>query len=73
MNHHFSEYPYVNFSEYNYDWLIKKVKEVLQNFDVLNTDFNTLRTYVEDYFENLDLTAEVDAKIDEMIAIIFFR
>ncbi|MEE3334470.1 MAG: hypothetical protein VZR54_09435 [Ruminococcus sp.] len=68
MSHHFSEYPYVNFSEYNYDWLIKKVKEVLQNFDVLNTDFNTLRSYVEDYFANLDLTAEVDAKIDEMIA-----
>lgn len=68
MSHHFSEYPYVNFSEYNYDWMIKKVKEVLQNFDVLHTDFNTLRSYVEDYFANLDLTAEVDAKIDEMIA-----
>lgn len=64
----FSEYPYIDYSDLNLDWIIKRMKEVLSAVDVVNTDIETLRAYVEDYFQNLDITDEVDAKIAEMMA-----
>lgn len=64
----FSEYPYVNFSEFNYDWIIKKTRELLDHYDQLDTDFAQLHDYVYNYFANLDVDDEINAKIDSMVA-----
>lgn len=64
----FSEYPYVNFSEFNYDWIIKKIRLLLDGYDQLDTDFASLHDYVMNYFENLDVDDEISAKIDSMVA-----
>lgn len=74
----FNEYPYVNYNEYNLDWVIKKVKELALAWIELNKDndkfkndllaaMDDLREYVDDYFENLDITEEVTEAIDEEI------
>lgn len=64
----FSEYPYVNYSEFNYDWIIKKTRELLDHYDQLDTDFAQLHDYVYNYFADLDVDDEINAKIDSMVA-----
>lgn len=68
MANNFSQYPYIDYADMNLDWLIKRMKEVLSHVDVLETDLNELHAYVEDYFNNLDITDAIDAKIEQMMA-----
>lgn len=69
--------PYVNFHELNEDWIIDKVAEYVEktdkmeiNFDDLKTyvysKINELETYMNDYFDNLDIQTEINNKLDEM-------
>lgn len=71
----FNEFPYTNIHEMNLDWIIAKVKELAADWLEVHTEFesmqelvNGLEEYVHDYFENLDLTAEVRAIIDEYLS-----
>lgn len=60
----------------NYGLLCKVVKylndvinsqnEVQTNMEILNNAFIELKTYVDNYFENLDIQEEVNNKLDEM-------
>lgn len=60
------EYPYVDPHRYNADWILKEVKRLVTEFARLDIDFVELKTYVMDYFKNLDLTQEVSDKIEQM-------
>lgn len=69
------EYPYVDPEKYNDDWLLNKMKELIEawkkldkKFDDLMAAFNDLKQYVTNYFDNLDLQEEVDKKLEEMLA-----
>ena len=73
MNWFEHEYPYTNFHELNLDWVIKRVKECIEGYislnkhvDELNTDFNKLNEYVLNYFKNLDVSEEINNKIEEL-------
>ena len=60
----------------NYELLCKVVEELNKMIDNMNTQnesilalydaFNTLKTYVDTYFENLDVQEEINNKLDEM-------
>lgn len=53
-----------------YDKVNQLVRSVNQQNDTIAEfieDFNDLRDYVDDYFENLDVQAEIDHKLDEMV------
>lgn len=52
-------YPYTNPHELNLDWIIDTVKQ-------LGVDFETLKKWCEEYLDNLDISDDVDAKINEM-------
>lgn len=52
-------YPYTNPHELNLDWIIENVKK-------LKLDFATLKSWCENYLDNLDISQDVDAKIREM-------
>ena len=65
--------PYTNFHELNQDWflnefnkLIDQWKSMQKNFDNLQDAFNDLRSYVHDYFKNLNVQDEIDNKLNEM-------
>lgn len=62
----FENFPYTNFHELNLDWIITKVKEYVQKTDEAEINYQALKTYVESYFDNLDIQKEVDNKLDEM-------
>lgn len=52
-------YPYTNPHELNLDWIIDTIKE-------LGIDFETLKKWCEDYLDNLDISDDVNAKINQM-------
>lgn len=65
--------PYSNFHELNQDWLLNEFNKVLEqwkamqkNFDSLQDAFNDLKSYVQDYFKNLDVQDEINNKLDQM-------
>lgn len=45
---------------------IDNVNNIEDNVDELNTSFITLKNYVDNYFDNLDIQDEIDNKLDEM-------
>ena len=65
--------PYSNFHELNQDWLLNEFNKVLEqwkamqkNFDSLHDAFNDLKSYVQNYFKNLDVQDEINNKLDQM-------
>lgn len=65
--------PYSNFHELNQDWFLNEFNKVLEqwkamqkNFDSLQDAFNDLKSYVQDYFKNLDVQDEINKKLDQM-------
>lgn len=65
--------PYTNFHELNQDWFLQEFNKLLaqwkamqKNFDSLQDAFNDLKSYVQDYFKNLDVQDEINNKLDEM-------
>lgn len=68
------EYPYVNMIDYNNDWLINKVKELASEWAKVKQDwtdqqeaFNSLKEYINAYFENLNVENEINSKLDSMV------
>lgn len=67
--------PYSNFHELNQDWflnefnkLVEQWKAMQKNFDNVQDAFNDLKSYVQDYFENLDVQDEINNKLDSLVA-----
>jgi hypothetical protein len=65
--------PYTNFHELNQDWflqefnkLVAQWKAMQKNFDNLQDAFNDLKSYVQDYFKNLDVQEEINNKLNNM-------
>ena len=67
--------PYSNFHELNLDWFLDEFNKVIaqwkamqKNFDTLQDAFDDLKSYVQNYFKNLDLQKEINNKIDDLIS-----
>lgn len=66
--------PYSNFHELNQDWFLNEFNKVIaqwkamqKNFDNLQDAFNDLKSYVQDYFKNLNVQEEVNNKLNQML------
>ena len=66
--------PYTNFHKLNQDWflnefnkLIEQWKAMQKNFDSLKDAFNDLKSYVQDYFKNLNIEEPINNKLNSMI------
>ena len=71
----FENYPRTDFHELNLDWLIKEWRSFLNSYDNLTGKVNNMETllqefkdYMDNYFDDLDITTEINNKIDQMIA-----
>lgn len=74
----FENFPYTDFHNLNLDWIFKKMADLVKewvsfrdNMDAWKSDtekaFDDLQAYVENYFENLDLSNEIKTIIESMI------
>lgn len=59
--------PFSNIHELNLDWIIAKVKEYIDKTDLMEINFEDLKKYVTDYFDDLDVQEEINNKLDEML------
>lgn len=69
------QYPYTDFHQMNDDWLILKMKEMIAEWASTKSDwqdmqieFSSLKSFVENYFDNLDVQNEINHKLDAMAA-----
>lgn len=67
--------PYIPGDPYSYDlkWIVEQVKHAIElyeplhdEFVALQLNFDDLRDYVQNYFNNLDIDAAISAKINHM-------
>ena len=73
------DFPYLDTRDLNLDWLLKNMKTIIkqwadyqdymnQQFSDLEAAFNTLKNWIDSYFDNLDVQQEIDNKLDAMKA-----
>ena len=62
------DYPYTDAHELNLDWFLKEFKTLVETWEQVQSDWNSLHDYVQNYFDNLDVQTEIDNKINAMIA-----
>lgn len=65
--------PYVNFHELNLEWILQEVKNAIAEWEAMKVEWSDtkqawedLKTYVNDYFANLDVQEEINIKLDQM-------
>lgn len=63
----YQNFPYTNFHEANQDYILKKFKQVLDEWDITSHTWEETKEYIMNFFKNLDLTEEVNNKIQEML------
>lgn len=63
--------PYIPGDPYSYDlkWIVEELKKkaTKEGIDLMLLKFDELKAYVDDYFANLNIQPEINAKIDDMI------
>lgn len=69
------EYPYTNFNEYNLDWCVGRIRDLSKEWAETHEEWTTVsaawesyKTYIDNYFQNLDVTQEISDKLDQMAA-----
>lgn len=62
----FDNFPYSNFHELNLDWVLREVKRVIAEAAQASKDVASIREYVQNYFANLDVSDEINAKLEDM-------
>ena len=71
------KFPYTNWQNLNLDWILSEVQNALNEWaqyhaqwdewkDDTNAAFNSLRSYVMNYFQNLDVDEEINEKLEAM-------
>ena len=63
----FNEFPYTNFHELNLDWILKKIRELAEDWSKMQTKFSDLETYVQTWF-NENAPAEIASVLNQMAA-----
>lgn len=61
------DYPYTDMHELNLDWFLAKFKDLVETWNNVESEWNSLHDYVQNYFENLNVQTEIDNKINAMI------
>lgn len=71
----FNKYPYTDLHEMNLDWIIARTKELIAKWAETSAAwltqqeaFETLKNFVNDYFDNLNVQTEINNKIDALVA-----
>ena len=63
----FNGWPFTQFQEQNLDWLINTVKQLASEYSALQNDFDSFKSYVENYFNSPEFSDEVKAAVEDLI------
>lgn len=66
----FRQFPYTNFHDLNVDWIMHTIKQLADDYEKLNglfKDFEELKQYVEDYFNNADFLDDIEMILFQMV------
>lgn len=55
-----------NYHEPNVDWLIAEIKKALEEWNLTENEWKLTKQYIDNYFNNLNVTDEINEKLDEM-------
>lgn len=55
----FQQFPYTNFHEMNLDQIIKIMREMQDEWEATKTEWASYKDFIDNYFNNLDVSAEV--------------
>lgn len=55
----FQQFPYTNFHEMNLDEIIKIMRQMQDEWDATKTEWASYKDFIDNYFENLDVSEEV--------------
>lgn len=71
----FEHFPYTNFHELNLSWFLDTFRELLTEWEEQKREFadlkeawEAMRTWITEYFDNLDVQEEINNKLDAMAA-----
>ena len=64
----FRQFPYSNFHDMNMDQIIKIMREMQDEWAATKTEWASMRDFINNYFDNLDVSAEVLAALRIMAA-----
>lgn len=71
----FEHFPYTNFHDMNMDWIVEKIREVIEQVNSYEDRVEAveqvaaeLKEFVNNYFDNLDVQSEINRKIDRLVA-----
>lgn len=62
----YDNFPYTDFHELNLDWVITTVKNCVDLSGKTAEEMADLKSYVTNYFDNLDIQEEVNNKLEDM-------
>lgn len=55
------------YHEADMSWLLKKMGEALEDWDIMQKEWKETTEYITNYFENLNVQDEINQKIDEIV------
>lgn len=55
----FENFPYTNFHEINLDQIIKIMRQMQDEWQQVETDWDSMQDFINNYFDNLDVSEEV--------------
>ena len=61
-------FPYSDLHQLNLDWVLKLCKDLSDQWDETKTDWENMRDFINNYFNNLDVQKEIDNKLNSMIS-----
>lgn len=62
----FDNFPYTNFHELNLDAIIRILREMQDEWEATKTEWEDMKSFINNYFDNLDVSDEIAAKLDKM-------
>ena len=62
----FQQFPYSNFHEFNLDQIIKIMREMQDEWEATKTEWNDMKDFINNYFDNLDVSEEVYGALVKM-------